>query len=80
MKTYLCLIKHHPLKTYGGVEVRFHAFLTLALDGGEQSASCPPPLYSEEGAFSAQWTGGWVDHRASMDVVAKEKKKKPCFC
>jgi hypothetical protein len=35
----LCLAKHHTMKTYWGVEVWMHAFLTLALDGGEWLAS-----------------------------------------
>jgi hypothetical protein len=30
-----CLIKHHAMKTYCGVKVQLHAFLTSALDGGE---------------------------------------------
>jgi len=29
------------IKAYGGVEERFHSFLTLALDGGDWSTSCP---------------------------------------
>jgi len=29
------------MKTYDGVEVQPHAFLTSALDRGEMSASCP---------------------------------------
>lgn len=33
--------KHHAMKTQGGVEIKLHTFLTLALDGGEW-----PPLYS----------------------------------
>jgi hypothetical protein len=31
----LCLIKHHDMTTYGGVEVYLHAFLTSALYEGE---------------------------------------------
>jgi hypothetical protein len=36
-----CLIKHHPMETYWGVEVELHAFLTPALVGGAWSASRP---------------------------------------
>ena len=43
----------HVLKTYGGVEVQSHSFLTLALDGAEWSGLCTgrfvarkePPIY-----------------------------------
>jgi len=35
------LIKYHTMKTYGGVEVQLHSFITLALDGDEWSAWCP---------------------------------------
>jgi len=33
------------MKTYGAVEVKLHTFLTLELDGGEWSASCPAHWY-----------------------------------
>jgi hypothetical protein len=36
-----CLAKYHAMKTYWGMEVYLHAFLTSALDGGEWSASPP---------------------------------------
>jgi hypothetical protein len=38
VKFPLCLIKHHAMKKYGGVEVQFHILIS-ALDGGECSAS-----------------------------------------
>jgi hypothetical protein len=41
MKFSLRLIKYHGIKTYGGVDVWLHSFLTSALDGGEWSASLP---------------------------------------
>jgi hypothetical protein len=34
-KLLLCLTKHHAMKTYGEVEVNFHAFLTSELEGCE---------------------------------------------
>jgi hypothetical protein len=36
-----CLIKHHTMKTYGGVEVERHALVTSTFDGDEWSASHP---------------------------------------
>jgi hypothetical protein len=29
------VVMHHAMKTYGGVDVWLHAFLTLALEGSE---------------------------------------------
>jgi hypothetical protein len=39
LKLSLCLMKHQVMKTYGGVDVYLHTFLTLALDGSEWSVS-----------------------------------------
>jgi hypothetical protein len=39
VKLSLCLIKHHGMKKYVGVEIYFHTFLTSILDGSEWSAS-----------------------------------------
>jgi len=41
VKLFICSIKCHAMKMYGGVEVQLQAFLNSALDGGEWSASCP---------------------------------------
>jgi hypothetical protein len=38
VKLSLCLTKHYAMKTYGGM---LQVFLTLALVGGERSASRP---------------------------------------
>jgi hypothetical protein len=46
------------MKTYGGVDVYIHIFLTSALAGGEWSASRP---------------GRWVDPRAGLDDLEKRK-------
>jgi hypothetical protein len=56
------------MKTYWGVEVELHAFLTSVLGGGEWSASC-------SGRFipCTHYMGGWVESSAVMDVVAKRK-------
>jgi len=54
------------------VESTLHAFLTLALDGGEWSASRPgrfnPP---GKNTSETKWIGDWVDTRAGLDAVAK---------
>jgi hypothetical protein len=39
VKLSLYLTKHYAMKTYGGVDVQIHVFLTSALVGGEWSAS-----------------------------------------
>jgi hypothetical protein len=41
VKLPLFLTEHHTMKSYGGVEIYLHAFLTSALDGGEWSSSDP---------------------------------------
>jgi hypothetical protein len=48
------------MKTYWGVEVKLHAFLTSVLDGGELSASRPCRFTPRERALGTHWIGGWV--------------------
>jgi hypothetical protein len=58
------------MKTYGGVNVQFHAFLTSALDVGEWPSSRPGHFTPEERVPGTHWTGG--------NAVAKRKIPSPC--
>jgi hypothetical protein len=62
---FLWLIKVHTTKSYGGVEVQPHAFLTVILDGSERSASSPPPPKSS----NTHCIGVWVGYRADLEGV-----------
>jgi hypothetical protein len=52
--------------------------LTLALDGGEWSASCPGCFAAGERALGTPWIGGWMSPRAILDTVVKRKIPSPC--
>ena len=60
------------------VKVQVHSCLTLALDGGEWSVSCPSHFIPVENAPSAHLVGGWVGHIASLN--ASENRKIPNSC
>jgi hypothetical protein len=66
------------MKTYGGLKYRLMHSLTLALNGGRRSASCPSHFTPKERAYGTHWIGGWVALRANMDVVLKRKIPSPC--
>jgi hypothetical protein len=51
--------------------------LTVALDEGEWSASCPSHFTSNERAPGTQCIGGWLGPRASLDAVVKRKIPSP---
>jgi hypothetical protein len=63
-----------PATRHGGVwgDRRYSSYslLTLALGGGEWSASRPDP--------GTHWTGGWVCLRAGMDTEVRGKILCPC--
>jgi hypothetical protein len=46
--------------TYGGVEIKLHAFLMSALNEGEWSASRPGCFIRGELAPDARWMGDWL--------------------
>jgi hypothetical protein len=50
-----CLINHRAMKTYGGVAVQLHAFLTSALRGGEWSVSRPGRFTSRKEPQGTHW-------------------------
>jgi hypothetical protein len=60
------------MKAYWGVDVYIHIFLSLALAGGEWSASRPGRFIPGESAPSIHWIGGWLNPRASLDDVRRE--------
>jgi hypothetical protein len=48
----------YAIKTYGGVDVEIHIFLTSALAGSDLSASRHSCFTPEERAPSTHWIGG----------------------
>jgi hypothetical protein len=59
------------MKAYGGVDVVTHVFLTLALVGGEWSASRLCRFTPRERAHGTHWIGGWVDTTAGLNDMEK---------
>jgi hypothetical protein len=47
--------------------------MTMALDGGEWSASHPRCFTPRERAPSTHWIGQWVGPRAGLDEMEKRK-------
>jgi hypothetical protein len=56
IKLFLCLIKHHIINKYEGVELELHSFLTSALHRGEWSASRPKEIAAESIGYKVGWT------------------------
>jgi hypothetical protein len=56
------------MKTYGGVDVKIHIFLTSALLGGEWSPCRFIPGKEPRGTH---FIGGWVDPRAGLNDMEK---------
>jgi len=56
------------LKVYGGVEIQFHSFQTLALDGGEWLTSWSAPFPTGEEP-PVPLNRGWVGLKAGMNAL-----------
>jgi hypothetical protein len=61
------------MKTYGGVDIWIHVFLTSALVGGQWSASRLSRFTPGERASYIRWTGGCVDPRTGLNDVETRK-------
>jgi hypothetical protein len=61
------------MKTYGGVNIWIHIFLTSALAGDEWSASRSGRFALGEKAHDTHWIRGWVGPRAGLDDVENRK-------
>jgi hypothetical protein len=66
------------MKTYGGVGVSLHTFLTSASDVGELSVSRPGRFTTWQKAHGTHWAGGCINSRVGLDAVDKRKIFCPC--
>jgi hypothetical protein len=66
------------MKVYWGNGDTDPLILTLALDGGEWSASRPDRFNPRERAPGTHWIGGWLGPRSVLDAVVKRKTQAPC--
>ena len=56
-----CLVKHHSVKAYKGMEIQHHAFLTSALDSDPWSASgCGWFTPEERASVPTEKESGWA--------------------
>jgi len=69
------LIKHDAKKTYGGMEVLPHIFLTLALGGNEWSASRPDRFTLREKSPHYPLDRGPSEPQGQPGHCGEEKKK-----
>jgi hypothetical protein len=66
---FLTLTEHHTMKSYVGVEVELHSFLTSALVEDELSAARPDRFTLLEGDFDAYYIRGWIEPRAGLNYL-----------
>jgi hypothetical protein len=63
------VLVHYAIKTYRGVDVYSHIFLTSPLVGGVWSVSRPCRFTTGERTPDTYWIGGWLGPRAGLDAV-----------
>jgi len=68
---------YHAMKTYWGVEVYHHAFLSSGLDGSKTPASRPRRFTPRVGAYGTRRIRSWVGPRAGLDAMVKRKIPTP---
>jgi hypothetical protein len=61
------------MKAYGGVDVKVHIFLTLAVVGDEWPVSRHCCFTPGERTPGTHWIGSWMDLRAGLDDLEKRK-------
>jgi hypothetical protein len=61
------------MKTYWGVTVEIHVFLTSEVVSGEWSASHRRRFALGKGASGTHWVRGWVGLLAGLDPVEKRE-------
>jgi hypothetical protein len=70
-----CVVPACAIKAYGQMQVHIYSFLTLALDGGQQSASCPghskSPWYPRNRSQLVPGVGLDAAHRNTSFVPAR---------
>jgi hypothetical protein len=59
------------MKAYRGVGVQIHVFLTMALAGGEWSASRSGRFKPGQKSRTTHWIGSWVGPRAGLGNMEK---------
>jgi hypothetical protein len=61
------------MKTYGGVDVQIHVFLTSTLVGGKWTTSRLGRFTPVERSFGTHWIRVWLGPRADLDDVENRK-------
>jgi hypothetical protein len=70
VKLFLCLTKHHAMKTYWGVEYTSTRSFTSEMYGDEWSATHPCRFTPRKRTPGIHWIGGWMGPAAGLDAVS----------